>query len=252
MVTKNQKLLTVGGQLGLGAGVAGIATAFMNGGVATGLSGAAQVASAADGGSGGVPSGNTAPIPNTAINTDMSSLAPGAEPPLVSSPVTSAPLGPPVDNSAISDLNMFTPPSPASTPAVAPQGAEVGTKVVSGAGRLGAGLGDFNLTTANDNTQAFRNDAYNFVNGGGTPVSQQATPDGSFFDSIFAKNPDGTYKDSSKYMMMEGGKIVAGGIQGMSTTSNANAQLQENRRVGDIQRANAAQVGQSRYGLMRP
>ena len=67
-----------------------------------------------------------------------------------------------------------------------------------------------------------------------------------YFD--FLKDKDGTY---NKHAVAEVGKIAAGGIQGLNTTSVENAKLAEARRLTDIQRANAASVGKSNYGILR-
>jgi hypothetical protein len=106
------------------------------------------------------------------------------------------------------------------------------------------------LKTANDpNTQAFHNRDNDYLN---NDTRGQEAEAGGFYG--FLKNMGGKISnasDSNKYLMAEGGKIIAGGIQGMSTTSNANARMAEERRMDDIKRANAKQVARSSYGLMR-
>ena len=255
MITKNKTLLKIGGQLGLAAGVSSIASSFMGAGssaAGAATSGVGEVMSAAaedaanmglaapSGQMGGATGGLTATdlnYSNDAINAAGKpySQTPGQ---LKESGWDSA-----VDyGGKTPDSNVYsTQPTAGAKPTPGANiGANLGTNQGVGQGAnigtsQGANLAPTGPATANDPM-------------GNTSV--KAKPDAGFFDSMFGKNADGTYRDSGKYAIVEGGKIIAGGLQGLSATSNANTQLEENRRVGDIQRANMAQVGRGSYGLM--
>ncbi len=256
MVTKNPKLMKIGGQLGLGAGIASIATSFMGAGASaasSATSGVGEVASAAaeDAAMMGVaaPSGQWG---STAAGAFTEGVVPfKADAPVqmsdINAPVPPAPqvTAPPVDRlSKFNDLSG----SGIDTGAVAAPGTTQGTTQgltktlgdTQGA-NVGGDLGNQTVRTANDSG------------------SQVTKPDRGFLENIFGSDSKPLTEqearlasDRNKYMMMEGGKIIAGGVQGLATTSNANAQLEENRRVDDQRRANAGSIGRSNYGLMRP
>ena len=245
MVTGNKKLTKIGGQLGLAAGVAGIATSFMGAGAE--LAGDALVDAVGANGSGaGVAAsgqwGST--VANVVPTLNPADFKYGDTNILEAQKVSdinysSAHNGANQASDLLNDVSAPTTPAPATHPAApigATPGAGVGTNVIDQTNALGMQGHDL-YSKYNSIGDGFHTDS---------PItgSQKATPDGGFFDNFFAK-------DSNKYLAMETGKIVAGGVQGMATTSNMNAQLTENRRVGDIQRNNAAQVGRSNYGLMR-
>lgn len=247
MITKNKTLLKIGGQLGLAAGVSSIASSFMGAGssaagaatsgVSEGISAAAEDAAnmglaAPSGQMGGATGGLTATdlnYSNDAINAAGKpySQTPGQ---LKESGWDSA-----VDyGGKTPDSNVYAnqPAAGAKPTPGADIGANLGTNQGVGQGAnigtsQGANLAPAGPATANDQT-------------GNTSV--RSKPDSDFFDFM--------NKDGNKYAIVEGGKIIAGGLQGLSATSNANVQLAENRRVGDIQRANMAQVGRGSYGLI--
>lgn len=247
MITKNKTLLKIGGQLGLAAGVSSIASSFMGAGssaagaatsgVGESISAAAEDAAnmglaAPSGQMGGATGGLTATdldYSNDAINAAGKpySQTPGQ---LKESGWDSA-----VDyGGKTPDSNVYsTQPTAGAKPTPgADIGANLGTNQGVGQGAnigtsQGANLAPTGPATANDPM-------------GNTSV--RSKPDSDFFDFM--------NKDGNKYAIVEGGKIIAGGLQGLSATSNANVQLAENRRVGDIQRANMAQVGRGSYGLM--
>ena len=242
MITKNKTLMKIGGQLGLAAGVSSIASSFMGAGstsgVGEGISAAAEDAAnmglaAPSGQMGGATGGLTATdldYSNDAINAAGKpySQTPGQ---LKESGWDSA-----VDyGGKTPDSNVYsTQPTAGAKPTPGSDiGANLGTNQGVGQGAnigtsQGANLAPTGPATANDQT-------------GSTSI--RSKPDSDFFDFM--------NKDGNKYAIVEGGKIIAGGLQGLSATSNANVQLEENRRVGDIQRANMAQVGRGSYGLMR-
>lgn len=234
MVTKNKTLMKIGGQLGLAAGVAGIAQSFMGAGAA-GTAGAAStagdVAKVAVGAGNEVVSlpdaAQTKPIAVDSTTSDRGTsaaqwdTAPNYKGEMPDTVVNKAPVG---FGDPTSNQNKFD--SPAFGPG-AGQGANQGTTQGLAQGSTqgttqGTGIAP---VTAND-----------------PATSTQTKPDSNFFSFM--------NKDMNKYAMVEGGKVIAGGLQGMAATSNANVQLEENRRIGDIQRANAASVGRSNYGLM--
>ena len=247
MITKNKTLMKIGGQLGLAAGVSSIASSFMGAGssaagaatssVGESISAAAEDAAnmglaAPSGQMGGATGGLTATdldYSNDAINAAGKpySQTPGQ---LKESGWDSA-----VDyGGKTPDSNVYsTQPTAGAKPTPgADIGANLGTNQGVGQGAnigtsQGANLAPTGPATANDPM-------------GNTSV--RSKPDSDFFSFM--------NKDGNKYAMVEGGKIIACGLQGLSATSNANTQLEENRRVGDIQRANMAQVGRGSYGLM--
>lgn len=245
LVTGNKTLTKIGGQLGLAAGVASIATSFMGAGAsaagsAADVAGEGISAAAEDAAMMGVaaPSGqigstavtgglsatdlqfsdnaiNASGKPYAATPDQLSKTRGGYDPALNSPPNDMG--GPGIDVGAK---------APGSTQG-AYQGATQGVTKNLGTSQ-GANLAPTGPATANDPAGS---------------ASTKAKPDSDFFSFM--------NKDVNKYAMVEGGKIIAGGIQGLATSRNANVQLEENRRIGDIQRANAASVGRSNYGLMR-
>lgn len=233
MVTKNKSLLKIGGQLGLAAGVSGIASSFMSGAGETVASSVSDVASAAvedaDMFGGAVTGVGTSEPAAGLMTTD--GVVPFKEPPKLQMgdinstvnppPVEDVDTGPGIDRGAV-PLKSPSPGAAADTKAGllgTPQGADLGSTQGAGAGQE---LGSTQGTT------------------------QLQGKSGSFFD--FLKDKDGTY---NKQLITEGGKIIAGGIQGLNTTSVENTKLAEARRLTDIQRANAASVGKSNYGILR-
>lgn len=274
MVTKNKTLMKIGGQLGLAAGVAGIATSFMGAGteaVTSGMSSTAQDSATLAG-----MDLTSAPGADASILADaarLDSINParpenilndtyGSEGASFNTPGASPPDTSSYTNQTItSDINAT--PTPTTTPTqpqapVAPENRVI--DLTNKLGRQGAGVGD--LSSPSD-------DLYNKYNpqspdgftkpDGISSGSQVAKPNRGFLESIFGSDTGKPLteqearlaSDRNKYMMMEGGKIIAGGVQGLSATSNMNAQLAENRRVDDIRRANAGSIGRSNYGLMR-
>lgn len=239
MVTKNKTLLKIGGQLGLAAGVSSIASSFMGAssgaaeaatsGVGESISAAAEDAAnmglaAPSGQMGGATGGLTATdldYSNDAIN------AAGKPYPQTPGQLKESGWDSAVDyGGKTPDSNVYANQPTAGAAADnragllgTPQGADLGSTQGAGAGQE---LGSTQGTT------------------------QLQGKSGSFFD--FLKDKDGTY---NKQLITEGGKIVAGGIQGLNTTSVENAKLAEARRLTDIQRANAASVGKSNYGILR-
>jgi len=255
MVTKNKTLMKIGGQLGLAAGVASIATSFMG----AGANAASSASSAADAGIDGIsaaaedaanmglaaPSGqmgstaatgalsasdlqfsdnaiNAAGKPYVATPDQLSKTRGGYDPSLNSPPPD--PLAK-YDDLTGSGIDTGAKAAPGTTQGVS-QGTTQGATKNLGTSQ-GLNLAPTGPTTANDSVGS---------------TSTKAKPDSDFFSFM--------NKDANKYAMVEGGKIIAGGIQGLAASSNANAQLEENRRVGDIQRANMASVGRGNYGLM--
>jgi len=240
MVTKNKTLMKIGGQLGLAAGVSALATSFMGAGAsaASTAGNMAKVATGEESLKGEPSSALTGPI------EEVGGVQPGSpsNPMPRSSFMDTNPKIGTYANPVDSTSDGLTPTTETSTSSykapemVSPdkygqgttQGANVGANlgVTQNLGaNVGANVG--NIQTPNN-------------------TSTQATPDKNFFSFMDS--------DINKRMLMEGGKIVAGGLQGMAATSAANTQLEENRRVGDIQRANAASIGRSSYrvgGLMQ-
>lgn len=239
MITKNKTLLKIGGQLGLAAGVSSIASSFMGAGssaAGAATSGAGEVMSAAaedaanmglaapSGQMGGATGGLTATDFDYSNDVINAAGKPYGQTPgqLKESGWDSA-----VDyGGKTPDSNVYANQPPAGAAADnragllgTPQGADLGSTQGAGAGQE---LGSTQGTT------------------------QLQGKSGSFFD--FLKDKDGTY---NKQLITEGGKIIAGGIQGLNTTSVENTKLAEARRLTDIQRANAASVGKSNYGILR-
>jgi hypothetical protein len=237
MVTKNKTLLKIGGQLGLAAGVAGLATSFMGGGAAS----LSNVAGTASGVAGNLPSGDLPTTPAVEPTADPTRVyddkafnilndnsgeigvqqqAPGAET---------------ANEQGLMPQTVINNNETVKQPELGGLGTQQGVTEQPGStlgkvgGTQGTGLGTQGVKTANDAASA-------------TPK-----PDAGFFDRVFG---NGTMTNSDKYAMVEGGKIIAGGIQGLSQTSAANTQLDERRRIADLQRANAAQAGRLNYGLM--
>ena len=277
MVTGNKTLQKIGGQLGLAAGVAGIATSFMGAGssLASALKDGASVATGAvkSGGdasaavSGGAVT-EAAGLPGGTGNTVGTDLADPSGGVIHNDgpPNWNAQTGAEQMNQQIADSAARNAADAASGNSyhLDPNGKLV-NDVSTAAGEIGKAPGaDVGVvkTAADaappsggtaglpgDTTQAFRNPANNYLN---TATRGQESEDGGFLG--FLKNMGGKISgasDGNKYLMAEGGKIIAGGIQGMSTTSNMNARMAEDRRIDDIKRANAAQVARSSYGLMR-
>jgi len=59
----------------------------------------------------------------------------------------------------------------------------------------------------------------------------------------------GGLTDMNKQLLMEGGKVIAGGLQGAAKSKAEQAKLDEARRIEEIRRANAAGIGSNRYTL---
>lgn len=235
MVTKNKTLLKIGGQLGLAAGVASIATSFMGAGASKAATTMGEVAKTAG---------------------DVANVASGAEN-----------LSSPTNDLTISNYPNAGNPYP-DTPSQLKE---------SGWGNAVDYGGPGHGSSSSVNLSPDPLDKYNDLEGEGITTGAGNSPDvkagllganqgtdigvtkelglnqgsntgktGGFFD--FLKNSDGTY---DKRTITEIGKVAAGGLQGLNTTSVENAKLAEARRLTDIQRANAASVGKSNYGILR-
>lgn len=237
MVTKNKTLMKIGGQLGLAAGVAGIATSFMGAGAsaASTAGNVAKVATGAQSLQGEPSSALTGDIDTPSETSIHASGAPYTDTPkqIADSGWDKAPdYGGITPAGSADNMQPVALPSSYKAPEmVSPdkygQGANLGADAGANLGvtqNLGANVGANvgNIQTPNN-------------------TSTRSTPDKNFFSFLDS--------DINKRMLMEGGKIVAGGLQGMATTSAANTQLAENRRVDDIRRANAGSVGRSSYGV---
>ena len=241
MITKNPKLMKIGGQLGLAAGVAGIATSFMGAGTAAAGSATGSAASTAGDvakvavGSGAL--GEPSSLPN-ADQTKMIGLdSTTSERGTLSVPYDTTP------NYAgkMPDASFNQPPTGYGDPTA--NNGQFSSPVYGPGANQGTTQGLTKTLGANQGTNQGANIAPTGpVTANDTGSNPRANPDSNFFDFM--------NKDGNKYAIVEGGKIIAGGLQGLSATSNANVQLEENRRVGDIQRANMAQVGRGSYGLM--
>lgn len=232
MVTKNKSLLKIGGQLGLAAGVSGIASSFMSGAGETVASSVSDVASAAvedaDMFGGAVTGVGTSEPAAGLMTTD--GVVPFKEPPKLQIGDINSTVSPPPAEDVDTGLGIDRGAVPLENPS---PGAAADTK----AGLLGTTQGaDLGSTQGAGASQEL----------GTTQGTQLQGKPGSFFD--FLKDKDGTY---DKHVVTEIGKIAAGGIQGLNTTSVENTKLAEARRLTDIQRANAASVGKSNYGILR-
>jgi hypothetical protein len=247
LVTGNKTLQKIGGQIGIGAGLGGIATSFMSGGASAASAGADAAGSEVGANFGDVaPKVNTAPV-NAGISDNFTSDITTSNRGTVKVPYDVAPgstgaapegnMNAPTTDQWGDPLSYLTPAQdapPSNSPTTsAPLGSSQGT----------------NQGSTQGVTQGSTQGATQGANAGNVPNPNTPTPDSGYF--YFPKGPDGKVTDLAKMYILEGGKVVAGGLQGLSNTSNMNTQLAENRRIGDIQRANAASVGQSNYGLMR-
>lgn len=231
MVTKNPKLTKIGTQIGLGAGLGAITNSFMGGAAATATGATANTASSAaglagDAASKSVTAGMSA-LPSELVMQPPQSFASGAG----SGLMDAAKIGSAFTNT----------------------GSDTATDAAKSAGSSGLAAMDNGMATTKNadmpgatfgTTQGTQNIS--------TPADTAGTY-GSFFDRFTSnfKDPDGRW---NKQVLLEGGKIAAGAMQGMSRADETNAILEERRRLTDIQLRNAndpAKLKFNRSSLMQ-
>ena len=233
MVTKNEKLLKIGSQLGIAAGVSSIATSFMTEAatqeaIKTGadVAGeeAANIGAAAPSGQEFISTaGETAAVPSGTIANQAAAETANAAASTLRTPETT--LNAPAPAPA-------TTPPPETLKAPGPEGVpDIGAKTAA--------------STELPGPKAVETAAGKAGEGGDSLTGPFKKDDNNWFKFLD--------KDINKYLAMEAGKIAMGGIQGLGETDRANAQLAEKRRIEDLQRQNLAASGKSNYqvaGLM--